>query len=554
VSGVDLSPQPVLVYDRIAHNRRKTWLLVALAVSALAPFVWGISYAVALGVVARASPEARRARQAAASEAYMLKQEQASGRERTGFDVELENALARHRAEAERLEQENRSLRYMIMPVVAAGLIAALGVLFWGIASSPTSQLLTQAGARPAGKEEAEAQRILENLAIGAGLPCPKLYVIESSAPNAFAAGIHPDRAVVAVTSGALRLFDHRELEGVFAHELSHIGNHDIRLNTVVASIALFLRIPYLMFRRDLRAGTTFGRGGTGLWRLALTPFGLYIFVVAPVVAALIRAAVSREREFLADADAALLSGYPEGLMRALAKVGGAGSAIAGANPAFAHFYFANAMDSGRGWLAGQLMATHPPLAQRIERLLGYHGESALAGLEGAVEAGRKFVKDHPLVATDPSLAPGAQDELSTLSQGNVMGRVYRVTAAAPVPVYDMPSTNSFRAAMVQPGSLIVVFDDPGRMRQVNTAGQTFGYIERSVPLKPVDDLIPAEVYDPQLRTAAEARLAPLTAAEPVPAAAAKPGLTSRQIAFACGFAVVVFAGMMLVLMQFAGH
>src|SRR6058998_3315416 len=131
------------------------------------------------------------------------------------------------------------------MPVIGCGLIAVLGVLFWGIASSPTSKLLVQAGARPAGEEESEAKRLLENLAIGAGLPPPKLYIIDSSAPNAFAAGMNPEHAVVAVTSGALALLsDKRELEGVLAHELSHIGNHDIRLNTIVASIALFLRIP----------------------------------------------------------------------------------------------------------------------------------------------------------------------------------------------------------------------------------------------------------------------------------------------------------------------
>jgi heat shock protein HtpX len=168
-----------------------------------------------------------------------------------------------------------------------------------------------QAGAQPAGESEAEAKRILENLAIGAGLPTPMLYVIESSVPNAFAAGMDPRHAVVAITGGALRLFgDKRELEGVLAHEMSHIGNHDIRLNTKVAAIALFLRIPYLMFRRELASNNwPYGRSqrGLGLWELALSPIGIYILFVAPIPATLIRAAVSREREFLADADAALL-------------------------------------------------------------------------------------------------------------------------------------------------------------------------------------------------------------------------------------------------------
>ena len=270
--------------------------------------------------------------------------------------------------------------------------------------------------------------RILENLSIGAGLPVPKLYVIETSVPNAFAAGMDAEHAVVAVTRGALTLFDHRELEGVFAHELSHIGNQDIRLNTIVATVALFLRIPYLMFRRELnQRGTITGRNRFGLWRLAVSPFGVYVFFVAPVVAAVIRAAVSREREFLADADAALLTRYPEGLTRALAKIGGAGAAVAGANPAFSHFYFANPVDAGRGWFNRNLMATHPPLAERVERLIGFQGESALPSVERAVEEGRRYKKGHATVELDQSLGLQANDELAALNQGNIMGRVYRV-------------------------------------------------------------------------------------------------------------------------------
>ena len=242
-----------------------------------------------------------------------LDEVRAAGREPDDWVADLQQEVEKQRVLAASLEHENTMLRMKLMPVIAGGLLAAMGVLFWGIASSPTSRLLAQAGARPAGDAEADARRILENLAIGAGLPVPKLYVIETSAPNAFAAGMHPDHAVVAVTRGALGLFERRELEGVFAHELSHIGNHDIRLNSIVATIALFLRIPYLMFRRELKTewGGAGRRGGTGLWRLAISPFGLYVFLIAPLVAGLIRAAVSREREFLADADAALLTRLP---------------------------------------------------------------------------------------------------------------------------------------------------------------------------------------------------------------------------------------------------
>jgi heat shock protein HtpX len=542
--------QPVLVYDRIAHNRRKTWFLVACAIVALAPFIFGISYAIAASIVVRVSPGARNARAAARQEESLLKRLRAAGQDRTEWDLELENTIVEQRARAERLEEENDTLRWKLMPVAAVGLMAAMGILFWGMASSPTSKLLVQAGAQPAGDREIEARRLLENLAIGAGLPVPKLYVIETSIPNAFAAGLTAEHAVVAVTRGALTLLDRRELEGVFAHELSHIGNQDIRLNTIVATIALFLRLPYLLFRRELASDrTVIGRNGNkfGLWRFAISPFGIYIFFVAPIVAALIRAAVSREREFLADADAALLTRYPEGLLRALAKIGGAGSAVTGANPAFAHFYFANPVDCGGAWFSGNLMATHPPLAERMQRLVGVGGESALAGLDQVVLEGRKFRTEHPLMELDPSLGPQPTDELAALNQGNIMGRVYRVVANQPASVYENPNLHSCRLAVVQPGSLIVVFDDPGPMRQVNTSSQTFGYLDRKVRLKPVDNMIPDEVYDPRLRAAAEARLGPLTAAEPIQDVP-KGALSKQQLAIAVGFGAAVFATMLLLL------
>jgi heat shock protein HtpX len=539
--------EPVLVYDRIARNRHKTWFLVACAVAALAPFVLGIGYVAAASIVVRVAPEARTMRSRIRQEEAFLRNLRASGQPRTEWDIELERNIADQREQAAKLETDNMALRMKLTPVMVLGLLAALGILFWGIASSPTSRLLVQAGAQPAGSGETEARRILENLSIGAGLPVPKLYVIETSVPNAFAAGMDPEHAVVAVTRGALALLDHRELEGVFAHELSHIGNYDIRLNTIVATVALFLRIPYLMFRRELRErGAIVNRNRFGWWRIAVSPFGLYVFFVAPAVAALIRAAVSREREFLADADAALLTRYPEGLTRALAKIGGAGTAVAGANPAFSHFYFANPVDAGAGWFNSNLMATHPPLAERIERLIGFQGQSALVGVEKAVEEGRRFKQGHGVVELDVSLGPQAQDELASLNQGNIMGRVYRVSGTRPVPVHELPMTSSVRLATVQPGSLIVAFDDPGAMRQVNTADQTFGYISRAIKLQAIDNMIPAEVYDPKLRAAAEAKLA---AAPPPPPPAT--GLTSAQLGIAVGFGVGVFGLMILLLWLF---
>jgi heat shock protein HtpX len=549
---------PVLVYNRIARNRRKTWMLVAASVLALLPFVASLSYLLSIGVVGRVRSESRSTRSIIRSDQKLLKRMEAAGT-RGEYSQWLERDIEDRKAQLARSEEEDWQLTLKLLPVFSGGLMAAMGILFWGIISSPTSKLLVQVGAMPATDKEGEAKRLLENLAIGAGLPVPKLYVIESSVPNAFAAGIDPEHAVVAITRGALTLFcDKRELEGVLAHEMSHIGNYDIRLNSIVASIALFLRIPYLMFRRELASGgwrssgPVYGRRdrGLGFWELVASPIGIYILFIAPAIAALIRAAVSREREFLADADAALLTRYPEGLARALAKVGGAGSHLKGSNPAFAHFYFSDPMEQ-TSWFAGNMMATHPPLADRIERLVG--GGRVTADLKESIEQGKQYTEHHPVISSQDHYAPAHQDELSVLNQGNLMGRVYRVVSPEIAPVYDLSNTNSAVMARVKAGSLIVVFDDPGKMRQVNTADQTFGYLERTVKLQPMNNIIPAEVYDPQLRAAAEARLAPLAATvKPVqiaPAGTASAlGLSRTQIYIALGFGGAVFAGMLMLL------
>jgi hypothetical protein len=284
------------------------------------------------------------------------------------------------------------------------------------------------------------------------------------------------------------------------------------------------------------------------LWRLAVSPFGIYLLFVAPLLGAIIRAAVSRRREFLADAGAVLLTESADGLLRALSKIGGAGSALAGSNPAFAHFYLVNPIAAGPGWLNGNGLATHPPLAERIERL-AVQGNGGLAGVEQAIEQGRQYLRRRAGMGLDHAFTPGAADELAALNQGNVMGRVYRVMAAHPIPVYETPVPNACKLAMVMPGSFIVAFDDPGRMRQINTAEQTFGYIGRNVKLAAVDHMIPAEVYDPRLRTAAEMRLGALTAEQASPE---KRPLSIRQMAIVLGFGVLVFAGTMLLLVRFA--
>ena len=500
--------EPVLVYNRIAHNHRKTVLLVAMAVASIAPFVLFLSYGFALTVVYR-----------------------------------LAGGHGTHAVD--------HTLMFRLMVVFALGLIGVLGLLFWAIASSPVAKVLAFAGARPAGPADAEAKRLLENLAIGAGLPKPRLYLIDSAAPNAFAAGMHPSHSVVAVTTGLLKLMDRRELEGVLAHELSHIGNHDTRLNTIVAAIVLFLRLPYLMRRRGIQESKQAVSGSTmdqyRTYRLMLSPLYIYVFFVAPVLAALIRSALSRSREFLADADAALLTRYPEGLMRALAKIAGAGSAVAGVNPVVSHLYFADpAPGLAQGLLNGGMFASHPPIQQRVQRLAEFNGGVAVSEVEQALHAGQEFGRQHPPGESMGMLESVSGDELSMLTVGNPMGRVFRLMEQAAVPVYDQSNPKSAVLAHVLPGSLVVVFDDPGPYRQVNTADQTFGYMPRKVKLEPVD-MLPSELYDPSTRAAAEEALPPLDSAAP----AAPAAVTRKQIVIAVVFGVVVFAGVLVGLLRF---
>jgi heat shock protein HtpX len=591
--------QPVLVYTRIAQNRRRTVLLVAFSVIALVPFVVGVSYLASGGIVSqvRAFMQVSHARTRARLDSLEALSAIAPGSgdprvayletlraefpaaERQAFDTDLAGYLRQRRAALVLQEAELPRMLLELMLLIGTAVTALLGLLFWAIAKSPTAKLLSAAGAWPARSADAEAARLLDNLAIGAGLPAPKLYVIETGAPNAFAAGMRPEDAVVVVTRGALNLLDRRELEGVLAHELSHIGNRDTRLNSIAASLALFLRLPYLLFRRELsaprpvncgtdedtfREGVVFtespaaARASFGLLDVLALPVALYVLVVAPLLGTLLRAAISREREFLADADAALLTRFPQGLMTALAKIGGAGSALPNSNPAFSHFYFADPAAAG-GWVGGGLLATHPPLQQRILRLVALEGATAVPALEAAVREGKRYAAEraaHPPPAAAP--APAAADELDAFTRGNPMGRVFRVVAAAPVPLCDdiRPGIPPMVVAHILPGALIAAFDDPGVMREVITAAGRFGYIENSVELIPLDNVIPAEIYDPKLRAAIEARLPPLgataTRAEPRDATARSTALIASSIVIGAAF-VLVLAVALLILWNVAG-
>jgi len=212
-----------------------------------------------------------------------------------------------------------------------------------------------------------ELYRIVENLAITAGISTPKVYIIPSPAINAFATGRDPKHASVAVTAGALEKLDQSELEGVLAHEFSHIGNYDIRLMTVVAIFVGTIALVSDMFMRArFFGGSRNNNREEGNLGIIIAIIGFVFILLSPVVAQLIQLAISRKREFLADASGVLLTRYPQGLISAFQKIEAEQIPVASANSATAHLYLVNPL-SGR--TISKLFSTHPPMEERIAAL-----------------------------------------------------------------------------------------------------------------------------------------------------------------------------------------
>ncbi len=251
--------------------------------------------------------------------------------------------------------------------ILYIGVLFAVGMNIYSYWASD-KLVLSMTGARPVAKTDApELYNIVENLAITAGLPMPKVYIIDDMAPNAFATGRDPEHAVVAVTSGLLRLLNRSELEGVVAHEIAHIGNRDMLVMTVAVVLAGFVAIVADFFSRAMMFGD--GKDKHPLFLV----FGIIGIILAPIAAQLIQLAISRRREYLADATGALLTRYPEGLASALEKISGANIPMEKASHATAHLFISDPFAlSGSGsvanWLGG-LFATHPPAAERIKLL-----------------------------------------------------------------------------------------------------------------------------------------------------------------------------------------
>jgi heat shock protein HtpX len=210
-------------------------------------------------------------------------------------------------------------------------------------------------------KDNPRLWNIVENLAITDGLPMPKVYIIDDPAPNAFATGRDPNHSAVCATTGLLDMMNDSELQGVFAHEMGHVKNYDIRVSmvafalTAVISLLADIILRMTWFRSDDRETPPIAYA-----------VGIVAAILAPLIATLIQLAISRQREYLADATGALTTRYPEGLMRALEKIGQAGSAMRRQNTATAHLFFANPL---RGHSLANLFSTHPPIEDRIARL-----------------------------------------------------------------------------------------------------------------------------------------------------------------------------------------
>jgi heat shock protein HtpX len=202
--------------------------------------------------------------------------------------------------------------------------------------------------------------RTVENLSITTGMPMPKVYIISDPAPNAFATGRDPEHAVVAATTGLLELMDDAELEGVMAHELGHVKNLDIRVSMIVFGLVVAVGFISDMFLRM----AFFGRNNNG--NPVVMIIGLVAMLVAPIVATMVQLAVSRQREYLADATGAMTTRHPEALARALEKLQAYGRPVQKQSSSMAHMWIADPLKPGA---IDKLFATHPPIAERVERL-----------------------------------------------------------------------------------------------------------------------------------------------------------------------------------------
>jgi len=249
--------------------------------------------------------------------------------------------------------------------ITAGAIIGSLIYVLFSYFGSANAALAFNGAKEIQKSDDPRLWRTVENLAITEGLPMPKVYIIQDPGLNAFATGRDPKHASVAITSGLLDALDDNELQGVMAHELAHVKNYDIRVSIVVFGLVAVISIMADIFLRISIFGGSKKSENGGAVMVAL---GIIAMILAPIVAALIQAAVSRKREYLADASGALTTRYPEGLASALEKIKAGSSATKRQNTSTAHLFFANPM---KGKNLTSMFSTHPPVDERIAKLRG---------------------------------------------------------------------------------------------------------------------------------------------------------------------------------------
>jgi heat shock protein HtpX len=465
----DELPPPVLAYDRIQRNRRTAFLLSFLFALTLTPyFVYAALYFGEGWIIMVGAPLF-------------------SGL--SGFD--FFSLFQSHHA---------------IIIGITLAVLAALGLglfITWLLYRRAADRVLHLAGAVTVSREqEKELYRLVENLCIGSGLPQPALYIVETPSANALTLGLSPDQAALVVTRGLLKLLEHRELEGVLAHELSQIGNYEIKRNTVLASFLGTIWLPYRIFSQLFaslfRIDQIVGVGCLvlflifvgGLLMSYLSAFWLigewsrefgisqafsylwwflpgYCLLLVPFLGLILQRAMLRQMAFLSDADAALLTRNPEALARALEKLGAGRNAAVSASQATAHLYIVEPKPGRGPWLSG-ILSVHPPVAERVRLLARMSPGASLEKLEEAAQTGARFADVAGLPPEEPAapavsrLVAQPQSMLAHLAQPSGLTREFSISEGETLLTELEITPSQYTAAWTLDLERWEVYCDPG--------------------------------------------------------------------------------------------